>query len=52
MIYAYIGITVLWIFLFCYIIVASIDFGAGFFALHSRITGEEKKDQSLNSSLS
>ena len=43
MIYAYIGITVLWIFLFCYIIVASIDFGAGFFALHSRITGEEKK---------
>ncbi|MEJ7346055.1 hypothetical protein WL474_12345, partial [Staphylococcus haemolyticus] len=29
MIYAYIGITVLWIFLFCYIIVASIDFGAG-----------------------
>ena len=42
MIYAYIGITVLWIFLFCYIIVASIDFGAGFFALHSRITGEEK----------
>lgn len=30
MIYAYIGITVLWIFLFCYIIVASIDFGAGF----------------------
>lgn len=43
MIYAYIGITVLWIFLFCYIIVASIDFGAGFFALHSKITGEEKK---------
>ena len=35
MIYAHIGITVLWIFLFCYIIVASIDFGAGFFALHS-----------------
>ena len=29
MIYAYIGITVLWIFYFCYIIV-SIDFGAGF----------------------
>ena len=43
MIYAHIGITVLWIFLFCYIIVASIDFGAGFFALHSKITGEEKK---------
>ena len=43
MIYAYIGITVLWIFLFCYIIVASIDFGADFSLLHSRITGEEKK---------
>lgn len=43
MIYAYIGITVLWFFLFCYIIIASIDFGAGFFALHSKITGEEKK---------
>ena len=36
MIYAYIGITVLWVFLFCYIIIASIDF-AGFFALHSNM---------------
>ncbi len=26
MIYAFIGITVLWLFLFCYIIIASIDF--------------------------
>ena len=43
MIYAYIGITVLWVFLFCYIIIASIDFGAGFFALHSKMTGNEKK---------
>ena len=29
--------------LFCYIIIASIDFGAGFFALHSKLTGDEKK---------
>lgn len=43
MIYAYIGITVLWVFLFCYIIIASIDFGSGFFALHSKMTGNEKK---------
>lgn len=43
MIYAFIGITVLWLFLFCYIIIASIDFGAGFFALHSKLTGDEKK---------
>lgn len=42
MIHAYIGI-VLWIFLFCYIIIASIDFGAGFFALHSKMLGKEKK---------
>lgn len=30
MVYEVIGITVLWIFLFGYIIVASIDFGADF----------------------
>ena len=30
-------------FLFLYIIVASIDFGAGFFTLHTKLTGEEKK---------
>ncbi|SUL34031.1 Cytochrome d ubiquinol oxidase subunit II [Staphylococcus aureus] len=29
--------------LFCYIIIASIDFGAGFFALHSKLTGDERK---------
>lgn len=33
------GITVLWLFLFGYLIVASIDFGAGFFSYHSVITG-------------
>ncbi|MBO1198911.1 cytochrome d ubiquinol oxidase subunit II [Staphylococcus simiae] len=47
MIYAYIGITVLWLFLFCYVIIASIDFGAGFFALHSKITGNDKKTNHL-----
>lgn len=41
--YTGIGITVLWTFLFCYIIVASIDFGAGFLTLHTKLTGEEKK---------
>ncbi len=30
--YELVGITVLWIFLYGYLIVASIDFGAGFFA--------------------
>jgi len=43
MVFAYIGIAVLWIFLFCYIIVASIDFGAGFFTLHAKITKQDKK---------
>ncbi|MDU2145569.1 MAG: cytochrome d ubiquinol oxidase subunit II [Staphylococcus sp.] len=43
MYYTGIGITVLWTFLFCYIIVASIDFGAGFLTLHTKLTGEEKK---------
>lgn len=33
-----IGITVLWIFLFGYLIVASIDFGAGFFNAYSLLT--------------
>lgn len=32
------GITVLWIFLFGYVIVASIDFGAGFFNAYSLVT--------------
>ncbi|XEC93337.1 cytochrome d ubiquinol oxidase subunit II [Paenibacillus tarimensis] len=37
--YEVLGITVLWIFLFGYLIVASIDFGAGFFSYYSSITG-------------
>ena len=36
--YEHVGITVLWIFLYGYLIVASIDFGAGFFAFYARIT--------------
>lgn len=40
-----IGITVLWIFLYGYIIVASIDFGAGFFSFYSKLT---KRDHIIN----
>lgn len=36
-----IGISVLWLFLYGYVIVASIDFGAGFFNAYSRLTGKE-----------
>ncbi len=36
-----IGITVLWIFLYGYLIVASIDFGAGFYAYYGRVIGIE-----------
>ncbi|MEW9501467.1 cytochrome d ubiquinol oxidase subunit II [Jeotgalibacillus marinus] len=36
-----IGITVLWIFLYGYLIVASIDFGAGFFAYYARVSKQE-----------
>lgn len=43
MIFAYIGIVILWTFLFFYIIIASIDFGAGFFTLHAKITKQDKK---------
>lgn len=35
------GITVLWIFLFGYILVGSIDFGAGFFNAHGIMTGKQ-----------
>ncbi|UZM99114.1 cytochrome d ubiquinol oxidase subunit II [Lysinibacillus sp. MHQ-1] len=34
------GISVLWIFLFGYVIVASIDFGAGFFNAYSLLIGK------------
>jgi cytochrome bd ubiquinol oxidase subunit II len=36
-----IGITVLWTFLYGYLIVASIDFGAGFFSYYSMLTKKE-----------
>jgi cytochrome d ubiquinol oxidase subunit II len=36
-----IGISVLWTFLYGYIIVASIDFGAGFFSYYSHLTKTE-----------
>ncbi len=39
------GIAVLWTFLYGYLIVASIDFGAGFFAFYSRYT---KRDHLVN----
>ncbi|MFD1361503.1 cytochrome d ubiquinol oxidase subunit II [Lentibacillus salinarum] len=39
--YEMIGIFVLWIFLYGYLIVASIDFGAGFFAFYARITRQD-----------
>ncbi|RAL25926.1 cytochrome d ubiquinol oxidase subunit II [Thermoflavimicrobium daqui] len=36
-----IGITVLWTFLYGYVIIASIDFGAGFFSYYSMLTKKE-----------
>lgn len=36
----WIGITVLWVFLYGYLIVASIDFGAGFFSLYGSFTSK------------
>ncbi|MDX8047493.1 cytochrome d ubiquinol oxidase subunit II [Gracilibacillus sp. S3-1-1] len=41
MTYEIIGISVLWLFLFGYIIVASIDFGAGFFHAYSVLTNKQ-----------
>ncbi|MFF2877816.1 cytochrome d ubiquinol oxidase subunit II [Gottfriedia sp. NPDC057991] len=43
------GIIVLWIFLYGYIIIASIDFGAGFFAYYGKVT---KKDHLINNLIS
>ncbi|SEH69918.1 cytochrome bd-I ubiquinol oxidase subunit 2 apoprotein [Halobacillus karajensis] len=47
--YELVGITVLWIFLYGYLIIASIDFGAGFFAYYARLT---KKDHLMNQLIS
>jgi len=43
--YELVGITVLWIFLYGYLVVASVDFGAGFFAFYARLT---KQDHLIN----
>lgn len=43
--YELVGISVLWLFLYGYLIVASIDFGAGFFAFYARLT---KQDHLIN----
>lgn len=43
------GITVLWLFLYGYLIVASIDFGAGFFAYYGKVT---KQDHVINKLIS
>lgn len=37
--YETLGIAVLWLFLYGYLIIASIDFGAGFFSYYSSVTG-------------
>ncbi|OIJ22453.1 cytochrome D ubiquinol oxidase subunit II [Anaerobacillus alkalidiazotrophicus] len=36
-----IGITVLWIFLYGYLMVASIDFGAGFYSFYAKVTDKK-----------
>lgn len=41
--YEMIGITVLWTFLYGYVIVAAIDFGAGFFNYYAMETGQHQK---------
>lgn len=41
------GITVLWIFLYGYLIVASIDFGAGFFNYYSVLSGKNHLIQGI-----
>ncbi|MFC0216251.1 cytochrome d ubiquinol oxidase subunit II [Paenibacillus chartarius] len=45
--YELIGITVLWTFLYGYLIVASIDFGAGFFGYYSAVTGHKHLVQGI-----
>ena len=45
--YEVLGISVLWVFLFGYLIVASIDFGAGFFSYYSTITGKRHLIQNI-----
>ncbi|MFC7392389.1 cytochrome d ubiquinol oxidase subunit II [Scopulibacillus cellulosilyticus] len=49
---AWIGITVLWIFLYSYLILASIDFGAGFFSFIFKIQNKQVLDRVINRYLS
>lgn len=41
--YQHIGILVLWTFLFGYVILGAIDFGAGFFILYAKLTDQENE---------
>lgn len=45
--YEILGVTVLWLFLLGYLIVASIDFGAGFFSYYSHISGKRHFIQNM-----
>src|SRR5699024_10290138 len=47
--YEIIGISVLWLFLYGYMIVATVDFGAGFFAFYAKMT---KQDHVINQLIS
>src|SRR5699024_1575428 len=39
--YQHIGVTVLWLFLYGYIVIGAIDFGAGFFSFHAKLTKQD-----------
>ena len=47
--YQHIGVTVLWLFLYGYIVIGAIDFGAGFFSFHAKLT---KQDHIINGLIS
>ena len=47
--YQHIGVTVLWLFLNGYIVIGAIDFGAGFFSFHAKLT---KQDHIINGLIS
>jgi cytochrome bd ubiquinol oxidase subunit II len=47
MTYEVVGITVLWLFLYGYLIVASVDFGAGFFSYYSKRKNKESVIHSI-----
>ena len=39
--FATLGITVLWTFLYGYVVIASIDFGAGFYNFYAKLTNQD-----------